>query len=200
MEEYELFPTTLWSVDLNLDLDELRKEVYKFSKVTPSERYTNAGGYQGHCFNYEPLTDAIKRNIPQYEDPELGDVYISTWVNINGRDDYNRRHAHADGINLLSGVYYVSVPENSGNIVFLDPRPIITHSFADMRYYSLNGSNILHEYKIKPEEDKLLLFPCWLEHHVEANKTDEDRISISFNLVREKDVDRYQEIYNFTKL
>ena len=200
MEEYEIFPTTVWSVGLGLDLNALRKEVYEFSKVTPSQRYTNAGGYQGHCFNYEPLNDAIKGNIPQYEDPELGDVYISTWVNINGRGAYNRRHTHADGINLLSGVYYVTVPENSGNIVFFDPRAVMVHSFADMRYYGLNGSTGSHEYKIKPEEDKLLLFPCWLEHHVEANNTNEDRISISFNLVREKDVDRYQEIYNFTKL
>ncbi len=197
MEEYELFPTTVWSVSLDLDLNAIRKEVYEFSKVTPSQRYTNAGGYQGHCFNYGPLNDAIKRNIPQYEDPELGDVYISTWVNINNRGAYNRRHTHADGINLLSGVYYVTVPENSGNIVFHDPRPIRLQSFADMRYY---GQDKLHNYKIKAEEDKLLLFPCWLEHEVEPNNTDEDRISISFNLIRKVDVDRYKDIYNYTKL
>ena len=30
------------------------------------------------------------------------------------------------------------------------------------------------------------------------NNTDEDRISISFNLIRKKDVERYQEILNFS--
>ena len=44
----------------------------------------------------------------------------------------------------------------------------------------------------------LLYFPCWLEHEVEPNNTDEDRISISFNLIRKKDVERYQEILNFS--
>ena len=195
MEGYELFPTTVWSVDLNLDLDELRKEVFSFSKINPSENFSNVGGYQGHGFDYEPLNDAIKRNIPQYEDPELGDLFISNWVNINGRGAYNRKHTHADGINFLSGVYYVTVPKNSGSIVFFDPKQPIFHSMADMRYY---GQDKLYNYTIPAKENRLLLFPCWLEHEVEPNNTDEDRISISFNLIRKVDVERYQEILNFS--
>ena len=37
--------------------------------------------------------------------------------------------------------------------------------------------------KIEPEEGKLLLFPSYLNHAVEENLSDEDRIVISFNLV-----------------
>jgi len=192
MKEYGLFPTTLWAGDLDLDLDELRKEIYKFVKVTPSENYSNAGGYQGHGFKYKPLIDAIKDSIPRYEDPELGDLFIghSMWVNINGCGAHNRRHTHADGIVLLSGAYYVTVPENSGDILFFDPRPTIIHSFAD-RYY---GQGIPGVYPIQPKENMLLLFPSWLEHEVEANQTNEDRISISFNIVREKDLENYEYI------
>ena len=195
MEEYELFPTTVWSIDLNLDLDELRREVFFFSKTHRSENFSNAGGYQGHCFEYKPLINAIKDNVPRYEDPELGDLFISTWVNINGRGAYNRRHTHSDGINLLSGVYYVTVPKNSGSIVFFDPKQPIFHSMADMRYY---GQHKLHNYTIPAKENRLLLFPCWLEHEVEPNNTDEDRISISFNLIRQKDIESYQEILNYS--
>jgi ectoine hydroxylase-related dioxygenase (phytanoyl-CoA dioxygenase family) len=32
---------------------------------------------------------------------------------------------------------------------------------------------------------KLLLFPGWLQHSVKKNKTDDLRISISFNLLRD---------------
>ena len=195
MEEYQLFPTTVWSVDLNLDLEVIGREVDKFKLTTPTQNFSNVGGYQGHCFDYKPLIDAIKDNVPRYEDPELGDLFISTWVNINGRDAYNRRHTHSDGINLLSGVYYVTVPKNSGSIVFFDPKPPIFHSMADMRYY---GQHKLHNHKIQSKENMLLYFPCWLEHEVEPNNTDEDRISISFNLIRKKDVERYQEILNFS--
>jgi uncharacterized protein (TIGR02466 family) len=40
-------------------------------------------------------------------------------------------------------------------------------------------------YDVKPAVGKLLLFPGWLEHSVEKNKTDDIRISISFNLHRD---------------
>ena len=196
MNEYGLFPTLLWSGDLDLDLAELRKEIYKFQKVNPSENYSNAGGYQGHGFDYKPLVDAIKDVIPRYEDPELGDLFIghNMWVNINGRGAHNRRHVHADGIHFLSGVYYVTVPENSGHIMFYDPRPTIIHSFADTRYY---GQGIPGVYPIQPKENMLLLFPSWLEHEVEANQTNEDRISISFNIVREKNLEAYEQMRLF---
>ena len=109
MEEYDLFPSTVWSVDLDLDLGEIESNINSFSKAQPSENYSNVGGYQGHGFGYAPLIEAIKDNVPRYEDPELGYLHISTWVNINTKGHYNIRHHHADGINLLSGVYYVKV-------------------------------------------------------------------------------------------
>tara|TARA_B100000131_G_scaffold318115_1_gene361382 strand:+ start:115 stop:702 length:588 start_codon:yes stop_codon:yes gene_type:complete len=195
VEGYDLFTTTVWSTDLDLDLDKLRREVFSFSKTQPSVNFSNAGGYQGHCFDYKPLINAIKDNVPRYENPELGHLHITAWVNINGKGAYNTRHTHADGINLLSGVYYVTVPENSGSIVFFDPRPPIFHSMADMRYY---GQGRLNNYKIEARENRLLYFPSWLEHEVEPNNNDEDRISISFNLIRKKDIESYQEILNYS--
>ena len=36
--------------------------------------------------------------------------------------------------------------------------------------------------KMEPEDNKLILFPSWLEHDVEPSKSDEDRISIAFNV------------------
>lgn len=189
MEGYDLFPSTVWSVVLDLNLDELRKVVYNFSKTHPSETYTNIGGYQGHYFDYKLLNDSIRDNIPRYKDPDLGDLYINSWVNINSKGCYNTRHSHADAGILLSGVYYVTVPENSGNILFCDPRPTVVHSFADSRYYKS-----YQIYPIQPKENMLLLFPCWLEHQVEPNNSNEDRISISFNLMRVKDIEHYENL------
>ena len=37
------------------------------------------------------------------------------------------------------------------------------------------------EVKMEPEEGKLLLFPAYLQHSVEENLSDDDRIVISFN-------------------
>ena len=36
--------------------------------------------------------------------------------------------------------------------------------------------------KMEPEEGKLLIFPAYLQHSVEENLSDDDRIVISFNV------------------
>jgi hypothetical protein len=37
-------------------------------------------------------------------------------------------------------------------------------------------------HKIEPKEGMLILFPPYLEHMVEPSKTDEERISLAFDL------------------
>ena len=100
------------------------------------------------------------------------------WVNINKTGDYNEIHDHNpyDGT-ALSGVFYVKTPANCGRIRFYDPRPFITKA-PDMQYY--NDGNTYHYFD--PEPNMLLIFPAWLKHMVEPNKSNEDRISISFNI------------------
>jgi len=44
-----------------------------------------------------------------------------------------------------------------------------------------------------PHEGRILIFPSSLEHHVEENKSNEDRISYSFNIVLEHDVSKHEE-------
>src|SRR3546814_1269937 len=43
------------------------------------------------------------------------------WANINPQTGMNPAHMHPN--NFLSGVYYVSLPGDTGEIVFSDPRP-----------------------------------------------------------------------------
>jgi len=39
------------------------------------------------------------------------------------------------------------------------------------------------EIRMKPEEGRIYVFPGWLEHGVEENQSDADRVSISFNVL-----------------
>jgi len=39
------------------------------------------------------------------------------------------------------------------------------------------------DFQVEPKEGRLVLFPSWLTHRVSVNRTDEERISIAFNLV-----------------
>ena len=65
------------------------------------------------------------------------------------------------------------------------------------KYNRLNGlflcskRNLREDIKasIIKKEDKIFYFPSWLEHEVDVNNSDEERISISFNIIRKNDCD-----------
>lgn len=82
------------------------------------------------------------------------------WFNHMPPGSKTGLHDHKSGA-FLSGVYYIKVPENSGNIVFQvdsESKEIIS------------------------EEGKMILFPPSLKHQVHENQSNEDRISLAFNL------------------
>lgn len=101
------------------------------------------------------------------------------WINISPPGASNKIHYHANC--HFSGVYYVSLkaPE-CGSIFFRDPRIA-----SRMMSYPVDGITdfTVDEIQMRPEEGRMYVFPGWLEHGVEENKSDRDRISISFNVL-----------------
>ena len=45
-----------------------------------------------------------------------------------------------------------------------------------------NKNKYFHCYWFPPIEGRMLIFPSHLQHHVKENKSDKDRISVSFNI------------------
>ena len=180
MEVFTYFPTNLWSVDSTLDNDKLSHKIEEFVSKTESENgiiTSNEGGYQGHEFKDQEFYDEVAKFIPVLDKNDFQSFRIYSWVNVNKKGNSNRRHSHFTSDTLISGVYYVKVPKDSGRIRFYDPRGELIHKALDWRYY--NG----YEYHyIEPKEGQMIFFPCWLEHDVEPNKTDDERISIAFNV------------------
>ena len=187
MQCFQYFPTNIWFGDLDLDNDRLKKVIKDFVKSQESVVKSNRGGYQGHDFNDEIWCNTIASSIPHLEEKPFNAVRIFSWVNINSNSDYNTRHSHFNTSNFLSGVYYVSVPENSGKIGFYDPRPWMTDTPDNVYFHGGHRC-----YKIQPEEGMVIFFPPWLEHDVEPNKSNEERISIAFNV----QVDGYPDSIN----
>jgi len=103
--------------------------------------------------------------------------FDNCWFNINPKGGSNKPHSHPGSI--FSGVLYLKASENSGNINFINPCKQHDYHFDDM----VEQHNIYTggEYWHKPEVGKLIIFPSSLEHYVEGNCSDDDRISISFN-------------------
>ena len=83
------------------------------------------------------------------------------WFNIAGKGESTGLHNHSASA-CVSGVYYLRVPENSGNIVFRK------EDLDDVEY--------------APREGVMLLFPSELNHAVKENQNEEERVSLAFNL------------------
>lgn len=164
------------------------KEIYRLKKLIPSDSRSNVNGWQSvkNLYEYEFLTNFLNYStlpITQY----LMDLKLDLskfnltlnqmWANVNGANSYNRSHQHPDS--FISGVYYLKVPKNSGNLVFEDPRNpwcILQGSYTEMNSFSST------EVQYEPSPGLMILFPSYLPHRVEINNSKEDRISISFNV------------------
>ena len=139
---------------------ELLTNIYELkSKSTPRLR-SNILGWQSiqyagtkeipwiDIFLKECLTVANLNNVP-----------TAVWFNINSKNAHHRWHSHGGASTI--GIFYIKIPNNSGNIEFRHNKEIQS---------------------IAPYEGLLLIAPAGMEHQVLPNNSNEDRISMAFNL------------------
>jgi uncharacterized protein (TIGR02466 family) len=100
---------------------------------------------------------------------------LQSWINMHDRGGFNVSHVHEGS--LLSGSFYVQVPQGSGSFVLREPRAGVVHGL--LKGMVPNGHN---DIQLVPEPGLLVIFPCWLEHYVEAHESDTPRITIAFNV------------------
>ena len=79
---------------------------------------------------------------------------------------------------MFSGVFYVKVPERSGEIEF-DSHSGNTFQPRSSEPNIFNSRSI----KIKPKKGKLLFFDSNIYHEIKKNESDQVRVSIAFNLL-----------------
>jgi len=101
----------------------------------------------------------------------------SMWSIINKRGDFNVVHTHPNS--FLSSAYYVKAGKKCGKFQIENPNQTRRHSYPEIK--NKNELNIDHT-SIEVEEGDLIIFPAYLPHKVSMNKSDEDRIVISFNI------------------
>jgi len=85
---------------------------------------------------------------------------VGFWFNAMQPGQRTLRHNHDEDDELLSCVYYVSAPEESGDL-------IVHHADGSLR--------------VKPEVGKFVFFSPRLAHEVEENHSNQRRLSIAFN-------------------
>jgi hypothetical protein len=82
------------------------------------------------------------------------------WFNLMGPGHCTSLHTHEEDDELLSAVYYLTVPEHSGDLVMI-AEPLTL--------------------RLRPEAGMMALFPPSLPHLVETNSSAQSRLSVAFN-------------------
>lgn len=100
------------------------------------------------------------------------------WTNINSRGGYHEKHRHENS--FLSGTYYVMAEAGAAPITFYDPKAAFRMIEPRMEAPAPFTAKV---FSIQPATGTLVLFPSYLEHKVEVQKSDTDRLSLSFNIV-----------------
>lgn len=105
--------------------------------------------------------------------------FINMWTTIYPHGAFVPEHVHSNS--HISGVFYAKAPKDCGEIVFHDPSWVAKTMFMTNNVPVF--PNVCTKYKQEVEDGMMVLFPSWLPHRTLANRSDEDRIIVSFNLV-----------------
>ena len=186
------FSTPVWASKTE-NYKETNEEIYNYIKKLQTEDNdgiikSNVKGWHSKDFDLKnsvviKFINLISPSINQVIKDMQWDINSQTvkitsmWSIINTGGASNARHHH--GNSDISAAYYVRAPENSGEIVFYDPRPapVFSHP-SSTKPNSLNAM----VNSINPAEGGLVLFPSYLDHSVNENLSNEERIVISFNI------------------
>ena len=175
MQTHLVFPTPIVEDSIDSDLEQY---VMDLSRIDDGVKLSNKGGYQSKHFfkpekEFEDLWEKIEKKLNHFHKDIAklkGHVEINEWwFNINYKHNYNVSHTHPGCV--LAGVFWVSCPKQSGELVF---HHLDEHNFAPIQHTNIT---------IPPVEGGMYLFPGSLYHHVSMSYSDEPRMSIAFNLL-----------------
>tara|TARA_R100000808_G_scaffold25001_1_gene60336 strand:- start:3090 stop:3671 length:582 start_codon:yes stop_codon:yes gene_type:complete len=190
MQTYNIFPTVVGSVKLNLDLNSLENYCKNIKLKSKGRVLSNIYGYQSNDLDLkdEKLKEFLTILYATAQDYALNILELKNklrisnmWFNYNTKKCSNGAHVHPDSV--VSGVFYVKTPPHSGDIIFHREDAFVyfaRHAFKDKDFKKFNFFNSRY-WSITPEENTLLLFPSWLLHSVTENITEKERLSFSFN-------------------
>ena len=152
-EDY-LFPSMVWYADiagsaqmnkmLMADISDLRTEIKSIKRSNELGWHSPTNMHKRDVF--KPLCDCIDQMAATVADSmnmrkDRSLVIETFWVNINPKYAYNALHDHPQSV--VSGVYYVQVDDQSGNLRFRDPRagkrmnpwPVAEDKKSDQRHW-----------------------------------------------------------------
>ena len=126
------------------------------------------------------IDDLVFNQLHVAEDVKF---YITnSWAVRHLPKDWAQFHLHTNC--LLSGVYYFDVKEDQGSLVCTTDYGVNTGVFPININLTFKQNNLFNSKKwyMNPKNGTIYIFPAWMLHSVEENKTQDDRYSLAFNV------------------
>ena len=154
---------------------------------------SNYGGWQSHDLSLKEdslkdLIIEIEKSLVSFKEvlglrKEFKLKIINLWANASGAGAINTPHLHYGSV--LSGVYYVTLPHQSGRLRIMNPNADHFSVFAFMggieNYIEKPTPFTINHIEFSGQPGAIVIFPSHLCHYVLPNLSNEVRISISFN-------------------
>ena len=151
---------------------ELNTRVYeRFLELSGTDRIRQthhfAGRFENTYIDEADIPDValilaiVQQQAAQFLKTEADKLKAGFWFNAMGPGHITAPHHHDENDELLSAVYYLRVPEDSGMLILHE------------------GGQ---ETRVQPEEGKLVLFAPSVMHEVTRNNSAEMRLSIAINI------------------
>ena len=167
--------------------NDVMQEVSRLMSLEGGRDLSNIGGWQS---NARPvgdnqvfdrllflLNDYIN-HVSSYMETKM--VLNNYWINVNNTDNWNQSHCHPKS--LYSGVIYLDATEDQGDIKLFAPfinSYVYTNQSIGFDNYT---AKLLGDVDISPSTVTVILFPSFVYHAVNPNKSNKSRISLAFNL------------------
>ena len=183
------FPTQIYIKEFNLDNNQLTDNIVNWSKQDLGLSKTNVNGWHSKSDmhqkpEYKALVDQLFQMQQEiYKEDCLADqpVLGNMWANINPPGGFNRPHIHPNS--LWSGVYYVKTPKDCGHLKLEDPKTR-AEMVMPKRTQDQLPQYLWREVHYEPIAGRCIMFPSWLNHTVDPNRSNDIRISVSFNFLQ----------------
>ena len=186
-----LFSTPLYVNNIVCSKNELEYiKSIEYIRSGPDKNIAN-----GYCSNNifllnVPELSPLKKNIELHVSyflheqlcftKEINFNITNSWAIKHDKGDYAQPHQHINS--LYSGIVYLQVDDNSGNIIF-------SNKFKSPLYppeisIDIDSFNILNcsTWTITPKNNDIFIFPSHLTHRVTPSRSDQLRYAISFNI------------------
>lgn len=110
-------------------------------------------------------------------------LYSDCWINRYYKGDYTPIHNHGSD---LAGIIFLKVPEEIKEMNNIKEHPESNKLHGRVQFlYGHQDTFCSNTWTPEQEDGIIMIFPNWLNHLVYAQKTNEERRTLSFNLINE---------------